>query len=206
MCIECDGELIMKAVMANVPEHILEWRRRTGADQWDEMWEGVLHMAPSPNRDHQDVEGSLEAWLRKNWADPNGGRVYHQINVSEPGAWPFNYRIPDLVLLTPARFDIDCNEYFDGGPEVVVEIHSPGDEAYEKLGFYANVGVLEVWMIDRDAKRPEIHELHGHEYRRRDADADGWIRSSVTNLELRAANGKLEIRCAGRGETQARIP
>ena len=39
----------MKAVMANVPEHILEWRRRTGADQWDEMWEGVLHMAPSPS-------------------------------------------------------------------------------------------------------------------------------------------------------------
>ncbi len=34
----------MKAVMASVPEHILEWRRRTGADQWDEMWEGVLHM------------------------------------------------------------------------------------------------------------------------------------------------------------------
>lgn len=27
--------MAMKAVMANVPEHILEWRRRTGADQWE---------------------------------------------------------------------------------------------------------------------------------------------------------------------------
>src|SRR4051812_48749920 len=96
----------MKAVMANEPEHILESRRRTGADQWDEMWEGVLHIAPSPNRDHQDFEGSLEFWLRLHWAQHKSGRVYHQINVSEPGTWPNNYRIPDLVLLTPPRFDI----------------------------------------------------------------------------------------------------
>src|SRR3990172_7275684 len=161
----------MKAVMANVPEHILAWRRRTGADQWDEMWEGVLHMAPSPNRDHQDFEGALEAWLRQHWAAPGGGRVYHQINISEPGTWPDNYRIPDLVLLTPQRFDIDRNEYFDGGPDAVVEIHSPGDEAYEKLDFYAKVGVREVWVIERDTKRPEIYELVGDEYRAREASA-----------------------------------
>ena len=81
----------MKAVMANVPQHILEWRRRTGADQWDEMWEGVLHMAPSPNRDHQDLELTLAMWLRVNWAEPNGCRIYTRINVSEPGTWPDNY-------------------------------------------------------------------------------------------------------------------
>jgi Uma2 family endonuclease len=197
----------MKAVMANVPEHILAWRRRTGADQWDEMWEGVLHMAPSPNRDHQDLEHELEAWLRKHWARPNGCRVYHQINVSEPGTWPNNYRIPDLVLLTPARFDIDCNEYFDGGPDAVVEIHSPGDEAYEKLEFYAKLDVLEVWIIERDTARPEILELVGDEYRPRQPAATGWIRSNVAGVEIRAGAGdKLEIRIAGREDTQARLP
>ena len=197
----------MKAVMANVPEHILEWRRRTGADQWDEMWEGVLHMAPSPNRDHQDVEGSLESWLRQHWAKPNGCRVYHQINVSEPGTWPNNYRIPDLVLLTPARFDIDCNEYFDGGPDAVVEIHSPGDEAYDKLDFYAKVGALEVWIIDRDTKRLEIFELFADEYRPRQPGGDGWLQSAVAGVEVRVtADEKLEIRLIGRNETQARLP
>jgi Uma2 family endonuclease len=197
----------MKAVMANVPEHILEGRRRTGADQWDEMWEGVLHMAPSPNRDHQDFELSLAMWLRLNWAGPNGCRVYHQINVSEPGTWPNNYRIPDLVLLTPTRFEIDCNEYFDGGPDIVVEIHSPGDEAYDKLDFYAKLNVLEVWIIDRDTKQPEILELVGDEYRARQPAAEGWYRSAVAGIELRpAANDKLEIRIAGREDTQARLP
>jgi Uma2 family endonuclease len=197
----------MKAVMANVPEHILEWRRRTGADQWDEMWEGVLHMAPSPNRDHQDFEFALESWLRQHWADPNGCRVYHQINVSEPGSWPNNYRIPDLVLLTPSRFDIDCNEYFDGGPDAVVEIHSPGDEAYDKLDFYAKLDVLEVWIIDRDTRRPEILELAGDEYRAREPNATGWITSVVAGVEMRAGAGdKLEIRIVGREDTQARLP
>ena len=197
----------MKAVMANVPEHILEWRRRTGADQWDEMWEGVLHMAPSPNRDHQDFEYELEAWLREYWAKPNGGRVYHQINISQPGTWPNNYRIPDLVLLTPSRFHIDCNEYFDGGPDAVVEIHSPGDEAYEKLGFYALIGVREVLIIDRDTKEPEIYELVGSEYQLRTIGPEGWIKSSVAGFELRAtAEEKLEIRIAGCDDTRALLP
>jgi Uma2 family endonuclease len=197
----------MKAVMANVPEHILEWRRRSGADQWDEMWEGVLHMAPSPNRDHQDFEFDLEDWLRKNWAKRHGSRVYHQINVSEPGTWPNNYRIPDLVLLTPARFDIDCNEYFDGGPDAVVEIHSPGDESYEKLDFYAKVGVREVWVIDRDTRRPEIFELVGSEYHPIEPGFNGWMLSRVANVEMRAAAGdKLEIRIAGQADTAAMLP
>lgn len=197
----------MKAVMASVPEHILEWRRRTGADRYDEMWEGVLHMAPSPNRDHQDLEGSLEAWLRQRWAKPNGCRVYHNINVAESGVWPDNYRVPDLVLLTPQRFHIDCNEYFNGGPDAIVEIRSPEDETYEKLDFYAAIGVREVWVVDRDTKRPEIYELVDDQFRRRQPDAHGWHRSEVVGAEMRATgDNKLEIRLTGRDDTLERLP
>jgi Uma2 family endonuclease len=200
----------VKAVFASVPDHILEWRRRTDADQWDEMWEGVLHMAPSPNREHQSIEFKLAMWLEQNWAEPNGCRIYPQINVAEPDIdkWTDNYRIPDLVLLMPARFNIDRNEYFNGGPDAVVEIHSPEDEAYEKLDFYFKVGVREVWIIERDSKRPEIYEpagAGGHQLRK--ADANGWLRSDVAGAEFRAAgNGKLEIRLTGRPETAARLP
>jgi Uma2 family endonuclease len=197
----------MKAVMASVPEHILEWRRRTGADQWDEMWQGVLHMAPSPNREHQDFEGALEAWLRRYWAKPSGGRVYHQINVAEPGAWPNNYRIPDLVLLSSDRFDIDCNEYFDGGPNVAVEIRSPDAETYEKFDFYAKVGVLEVWVFDRDSRRPEIFELAGGEYQACEQSDTGWLLSKTTEVEFRTAvHDRLEIRLSDRADTQALLP
>jgi Uma2 family endonuclease len=197
----------MKAIMSPIPPDILSWRRRTGADQWDEMWEGVLHMAPSPNREHQRFEYRLEDWLCDHWADPNGCRVFHQINVAEPGSWPRNFRIPDLVLLTPKRFHIDRNEYFDGGPEIVVEIHSPEDEAYEKLDFYAKVGVLEVWIFDRDTKRPEIYERSGDAFEPKQMESDGWLRSSVAGIEMKAAaDNHLEIRVSGRPESRTRLP
>jgi Uma2 family endonuclease len=193
--------------MATIPPEILGWRKRTGADRWDEMWEGVLHMPPAPNREHQDFEWNLEFYLRLHWARPRRARVYHQINVAAPGGWPTNYRSPDLVLLTPERFGIDRNEYFEGAPDVVVEIHSPGDEAYDKLPFYAELGVPEVWIVDRDSKVPHLYRLQGRGYARQVAAENGWVLSAVTGLELRAGQaGKLAIRLAGDETTQAELP
>lgn len=197
----------MRAVMPEVPPEILAWRKRTGADMWDEMWEGVLHMAPVPNRHHQDLEGSMETYLRLRWARPRGNRVYHAINVASPGGWPNNYRISDLVLLTPERFGIDRNEYFEGAPAVVVEIRSPGDESYEKLDFYARLGAPEVWIIDRDSKAPEVYVLRGGRYVQKAAGTEGWVLSDVTGIELRVGRpGKLAMRLAGDDSTREDLP
>lgn len=164
-------------------------------------------MAPVPNRDHQELAFTLAVWLRFNWAEPNGCRVYLDRNIAERGTWPDNYRIPDLVLVTPSRLHLDCNEYFDGGPDAVVEIHSPDDEAYEKLDFYAKVGVREVWIIDRDTRIPEVFQTIGGELRSITPNHDGWLGSSATNIEMRAAQGEeLEIRIAGRDDTRALLP
>lgn len=197
----------MKAVMSSVPEYILAWRKRTGADQRDEMWDGVIHMSPESNRDHQDFEADFEVWLRIHWARPRGNRVYHRINVASPNKWPTNYRIPDLVLLTPERFCIDRNEYFEGGPDVVVEIRSPGDESYEKLPFYAEIGVLEVWVIDRDTKEPELFLCRDGRTHRQPPASDGWLVSRATGIEFRAAtNCKLECRLLGQPTSATLLP
>ena len=192
----------MKAVLAEVPEHFLAWRKTTGADRYDEMWDGVLHMGPMPNRRHQDLEGALESWLRTHWTRQSGGKVYHQINVASIGGWTNNYRVPDLVLLLPDRFGIDHNEYFEGAPSAVVEIRSPNDETYEKLPFYAGIGVPEVWIFDRDSRQPELQHLVGSEYRPLAPDADSWLLSAL-GVEFRAeAVGKLCMRLAGWHESQ----
>ena len=65
----------MKAVMPDVPEHLLEWRRRTGADQWDEMWAGVLHMPPIRTVHHQDVAGNVLIYLKEHWAKSSKAKV-----------------------------------------------------------------------------------------------------------------------------------
>jgi Uma2 family endonuclease len=112
------------------------------------------------------------------------------------------------VLASPERFrGINHNGYFHGGPDAVVEIRSPDDEAYEKLDYYFKVGVQEVWVIDRDSKRPEICEQAAGGHQQRKADANGWLCSDVVGAEFRASgDGKLEIRMIGRPETAARLP
>ncbi len=115
--------------------------------------------------------------------------------------------IADLVVLTPDRFHVDRNEHFDGAPTVVVEIQSPGDEAREKLPFYAAIGTPEVWIIDRDSKSAEVLILKDDGYVQRSPGEDRWLRSPATGIELQPKpTGKLAIRIAGQPETTARLP
>ena len=133
-------------------------------------------------------------------------KVYHQINVASIGGWQDNYRIPDLVLLLPERFTIDRNEYFEGAPSAVVEIHSPGDESYEKLPFYAELGVPEVWIIHRDSKEPEVHVRKRKNYQKA-KPAAGWLLGPETGVELaRTPGGKLAVRIAGDDSTRRELP
>jgi Uma2 family endonuclease len=184
----------VKAVMLDVPRELLEQRRKIGGDQWDEVWDRVLHMVPSPTVRHQDLEWLLETWLRQFWAPSCKGRVYHQVNVALPGAgpeWVHDFRIPDLVLLTPSRFAIDQDAYFAGGPDAVVEIRTPGDETCDKIPFYAAAGVRELWVVDRDTRAVEIHGLApGRAAARAEPDAGGWLRSAL-GVCLRAEPGHL---------------
>ncbi len=193
--------------MPVVVPHVLEWRKRRGLDRWDEMWEGELHMAPAPNFDHQSLESDLESYLKKHWAERIRAKVLHQVNVASLGGWPDDFRIPDLVLITRKRMEINRGECLEGAPDVIVEILSPGDETREKFPFYAELSVPEVWVIDRDTKEPEVHLLRGGKYRKQRPVAGGWLRSPATGIEMRATRGrKLSIRIIGNDATREELP
>lgn len=197
----------MKAMMVEVPEQLVASRKRTGADQWDEMWNGVLHMAAMPINKHQHFAVELLVYLRRYWARPRRARVYHEVNLASVGGWPGDYRVPDLVLLSKERFHIDRGKYFEGAPDALVEIHSPGDETYDKLPFYEELKVPEVWIIHRDTKEPEVYVLKRGRYRKQPRTAAGWVRSHGIGVEMRAGkNGKLVIRMAGDDATREEIP
>ncbi len=197
----------MKAIIAEVPEDMLRQRKRTGADRWDEMWEGVLHMTAAPNKRHTRLQVQLHNWLEAEWARPRGNQVDLLVNVASVGGWPHDYRIPDIVLLTTDRFSIDHDDYYEGAPTVVVEIRSPGDETWEKMSFYSNLGVPEVWVVDRDTKMPQIFQLAQGAYRELPRAADGWVDSPVTGVGLRGEPGnKLGIRIADNTATFKSLP
>jgi Uma2 family endonuclease len=200
----------MKAVVLEMPKRWLAERQTSDASQWDEMWEGVLHIANNPSGEQQDIEGDLASYLKRRWARPLGGLVRTQANLTTPddeADWRSNYRIPDIVLLSPDRLHIDRDTHMVGAPLVCVEIRSPGDETYEKLPFYAALGVPEVWVIDRHTKRPEVFRLTDGAYQPTALDADGWVRSAAVNVELRATGtGRLAVRLNGDPATLAELP
>ena len=189
-----------------VPEHILRWRKRTGADRHDEMWEGVLHMGVMPTKGHENFRFDLQTCLRRHWAKRCKGQVC-SMNLCGPGGWPGNYRIPDLNLWTPDRDRMDKETHFEGPPLVVVEIRSPEDESYEKLPFYARLGVPEVWIIDRDSKAIDLYLLRDNGYEKMPASVEGWFLSDATEIEMRAGGeGKLAIRIHGEAATAETLP
>lgn len=179
----------MQAVIANMPKHWLAEHKNSEAARWDEMWNGVLHLPPMPNRVHQNFARDLLIYLHQWWAEPRGNRVNQEVNLTTPedeADWTLNFRIPDLVLLTPDRFHIDKIEYMVGAPLVVVEIRSPRDETYEKFPFYAGLGVPEVWVFDRDTRAPEVHSLAaGPAYQQLAAGPDGWLASPAAGVAFR---------------------
>lgn len=200
----------MKAVILDMPAHWLAERKRSGAERFDEMWEGVLHMSPSPNDYHQDIVLDLASFLKRHWAKRVRGQVKQELNLVHPddeADWIHNYRIPDISLLSADRTAFNKHTYIVGPPLVCVEVRSPYDESHDKLGFYAKLGVPEVWIIDRDTKAPEIHFLHDDVYTVALPNAEGWIESRAIPAELKATPArKLVIRLDRDDATRAEIP
>ncbi|MBK8978156.1 MAG: Uma2 family endonuclease [Planctomycetes bacterium] len=193
--------------MSEVPPELLEWRRKTGADRYDEVWDGVLHMVPSPSIRHQGLEVQSICWLATRW-EGEGRRLIHGVGVARPGVerWVHDFRVPDISLLTPrgAAREV-AGTHFEGGPDAVIELRSPGDETYDKLPFYCEVGCREIWVIDRDTCAVEIFAPDGElRPQRRAAAGDGWFRSAL-GIELRTVEGALELQLNGLPETRARL-
>lgn len=142
-------------------QELLAERQRAGAARWDEVWDGVVHMSPIPSIEHQREERDLLFAFYVLIHQSGIGEVFHQVNVADPVKGMDDYRVPDLCVVLPeSQAKIERN-YIAGGPDLVVEIHSPDDETYEKLQWYAKQGVKEVLVIHRDTRKVELFRNKG---------------------------------------------
>lgn len=67
--------------------------------------------------------------------------------------------------------------------------------------------MFEVWIIDRDTKRPEIHRLSDGKYADPQADGIGWVVSEAAGIRMQATDaGKLAIELVGDADTHAELP
>lgn len=88
--------LVLDPLPAEV-EELLARRREWGADRWDEVWDGVLHMIPPPSVNHQRLASRLHRLLGPS-ADQARLELTAEVGI---GSGQHDYRTPDLALLRP---------------------------------------------------------------------------------------------------------
>lgn len=137
----------MRTVVLGPPpaelEALIALRRSRGADLYDEIWAGEYHMAPAPHPTHGYLDDQFAHVLR------GPARA-----VGLVGTGPFNlgtsddYRVPDRGLHRGLP-----TTAFVATAALVVEIVSPNDETWDKLGFYARHDVDEIAVADPATRR-----------------------------------------------------
>jgi Uma2 family endonuclease len=171
-------------------ERLRAERERSGADRFDEVWEGTCFMPPLADNQHQDLAFQLAVAIHGALGNPDA-LIFVAVNVSDrEEGWVENYRVPDVGVFLPGGQAKNCGTHWCGGPDFAVEIVSPGDRALEKLAFYAAVGVRELLLIERDPWALQLFGLkHGKltEAGRSEGPQCALVRSEVVPVTFRLA-------------------
>ena len=117
---------------------LIERRRRLGQDGYDEVWNGVYHVAAMARFGHGRVQAQLLATLAE--LAPVGLVVAGPVNI---GLDENDFRVPNAVVV---REVIDV--VWIPTAAMVVEVRSRGDETYDKFAFYLTRGVEEILVAD----------------------------------------------------------
>lgn len=176
---------MMKAVVTGITPQQLSERRARGLDLWDEVWEGVLHMAPAPGTDHQGLIANLFLVLAAYVKRHGLGRIFTTVNVRDPHAAQPDYRVPDMAFVRAERRSIIGPVYIDGGPDVVIEVLSPDDESYAKLSFYERLKCSWVLVLSPDGDTVELSRWAGGKLVLAAPDSAGWVACDALSAAFR---------------------
>ena len=173
-------------------------REASGADRYDEVWEGITMMTPLPNNEHQEIATRLASILQEVVGWPGLGDVCAGVNLSDRDEeWEHNYRVPDVAVFLRTGRAVNLGTHWRGAADFLVEVISPDDRTRDKLDFYSRLGVRELLLIDREPWALELYR-GGPSGLQRVESADpqaGEVRSAVLPLTFRlvAARGRPDI-------------
>jgi Uma2 family endonuclease len=159
----------------------LEMRRERGLDKKDEVWDGVLHMVPTPSGLHETIAHDLMFALK-----PTADRLGLVVRTATTGVCvsEHNYRIPDISFARPDQM----SKLGLSSALLVVEVLSKNDESRQKFGYYAARGILEIWLVDPATRAVEMYQLVNGAYVAMIAQ-----RSKVLGVTLELTEMKLRV-------------
>ena len=143
-------------------QHVRIVRSTQSPNARDEVWEGVLVMPPLPNIEHQIMATDLALAFAAVIDRAAGDLALVGANVSDRVAgWEKNYREPDVLVVLNTNPAKHSGTHWVGGPDVAVEIVSPGEDPRLKLDFYSKVSTRELLIVDRYPWAVEMYQLRG---------------------------------------------
>ena len=141
-----------------IENRLLAERKTSGADRYDERWEGVYMMTPVPNTEHQRIAARLTSILLETIDWPALGDVCAGVNLADRDVedWTQDYRVPDVAVLLCDGNGEDRDTHWRGAVDFLIEITSPGDHTREKISFYSRLGIGELLVVDRQSWTLEL--------------------------------------------------
>jgi len=125
-----------------------------------ELLAGQLHMMTPAGYGHGEVTMSIAAAIRDHAVRNRLGTVL----VGEPGFVlardPDTVRAPDVAFISASRLPESRRGYYQGSPDLVVEVVSPGDRAGElrrKIGDWLDAGTRMVWVVRPERRSITVH-------------------------------------------------
>ena len=159
-------------------EELKQRRKAWGADQHDEVWEGVYFMPPMANDDHQDLVFEFALVWGATVSKPGLGKVRPGVNLAASAEdWEHDYRVPDVVVFLADTTAENHDTFWAGAADFIIEITSPRDRTYEKIPFYAQIGVRELLILNRQSWALEL-------YRHQDGDLQKVSESTLDQPEV----------------------
>jgi hypothetical protein len=151
-------------------EALIARRRALGLDIFDEVWEGDYHMNPAPAGPHSWIDQQLAVLL-----DPRARQAGLFMGDAFNLGVVDDFRVPDRGVHTSPPIQT----WFDTAV-VAIEVESPGDESWDKLGFYAAHHVDEVLIVSPEKRTVTWLLLDHGEY----VDRGGSTALGVSSDEL----------------------
>ncbi len=145
---------------------------------------GVLIMAPSPTRKHQEILGQLYFLMRQFLEEHRLGNAFIAPLDVVVEREPLKTRQPDLLFVNNERAEI-LHDIVEGAPDLVVEVLSPSNsraDIQDKLDDYAGLGVRECWLVSPEGRTVEVLT----------AAEGGWERASLSGVGDHVTSDVLE--------------
>jgi Uma2 family endonuclease len=139
-----------------------DYRRLPDDGRRYEVIRGYLYVSPAPSIIHQRAVVSLVTKLNRFVRARGLGEILvAPVDILLPGGIASPVQ-PDLVFIRAGNEPDAQSQNFQGVPDLVAEVLSPGTRRYDlgtKLGAYLEAGIPEVWFADPVAATIWVHGL-----------------------------------------------